>query len=197
MEAETIAREAAPARREQYVTPSLATGARSSEDFRAVFAAEQARLIDLIVRIPGYAANDDLSPTDTMTDDFFTRSMEPVQSSPDLARAIDRLEYLCGLEDGWLGEDSCAASPETHKQAESLLRRLAVERPDRPLPVLGLDSDGTIVMTWAADQFAGSLTVYGDGTYSYFVRRGDKVAKSPEERISQPIKNDLIKLLAA
>ena len=137
--------------------------------------------------------------TDSMTSahEFSKPRVEQVRSNPDLSRAIDRLSFLRSLQDGWLGVDSLAASEETGKEAASLLRKLAIEIPDAPLPVIGLDTDGTIVMTWTRDGLAGSLTIYGDGTYSYFVRRGEKVAKNPEARISKPLDRKLISLLAS
>ena len=71
------------------------------------------------------------------------------------------------------------------------------EAPTAPLPVLGLDTDGTIVMSWSGNGLTGSMTIYGDGTYSYFVRRDGAAARDPEAQIDQPIGETLKRLLEA
>jgi hypothetical protein len=114
----------------------------------------------------------------------------------ELKRSLGRLNYLRSLPDGWLGGDSCGASEDTGKQAEKLLRRIRREVPSAPLPVLGLDTDGTIVMSWSRGDLVGSMTIYGDGTFSYFVRRNAASAKNINAMIDQPLGKDLTDLLA-
>lgn len=116
---------------------------------------------------------------------------------PELKRSLGRLNYLRSLPDGWLGEDSYAASVNVGIQAERLLRRIRNEAPTAPLPVLGLDTDGTIVMSWSRGELVGSMTVYGDGTFSYFVRRNIISVKNIDALIEQPLGKDLIDLLTA
>lgn len=116
---------------------------------------------------------------------------------PELNRSLGRLNYLRSLPDGWLGEDSCGASEDTGIQAERLLRRIRREAPSGPLPVLGLDTDGTIVMSWSSNGLTGSLTIYGDGTYSYFVRQNGKIARDSDAAINEPIAEALRLLLEA
>jgi len=113
-----------------------------------------------------------------------------------LERSLGRLNYLRSLPDGWMGEDSCGASKDVGDQAEQLLRRIRREVPSAPLPVLGLDNDGTIVMSWSRSDLVGSMTIYGDGTYSYFVRRNAASAKNIEAMMDQPLAKDLTELLA-
>jgi hypothetical protein len=115
----------------------------------------------------------------------------------DLKRSLGRLNYLRSLPDGWMGEDSCGASEEAGNQAEQLLRRIRREVPSAPLPVLGLDTDGTIIMSWSRGDLVGSMTIYGDGTFSYFVRRDAASAKNISAMIDQPLGKDLTDLLAA
>ena len=124
--------------------------------------------------------------TDPMTP---TPELQPRETGagPELKRSLGRLNYLRTLADGWLGEDSLAASEVTGKEAEDLLKRLRREAPAAPLPVLGLDTDGTIVMSWSEDGLTGSMTIYGDGTYSYFVRRNGEAARDTEAAINEPI----------
>jgi hypothetical protein len=134
--------------------------------------------------------------TDTMTPSPELHSRES-SADPDLKRSLGRLNYLRTLPDGWLGEDSVGSSEDAGIQAEQLLRRIRKEAPSAPLPVLGLDTDGTIVMNWSAGGLTGSMTIYGDGTYSYFVRRGGHVARASEAAINEPIAEPLRLLLAA
>lgn len=116
---------------------------------------------------------------------------------PELKRSLGRLNYLRSLPDGWLGEDSRGASEDTGNQAEQLLRRIRREAPRAPLPVLGLDTDGTIVMSWSRGDLVGSMTIYGDGTFSYFVRRNAAYVKNIDAIIDQPLGKDLTDLLTA
>jgi hypothetical protein len=134
--------------------------------------------------------------TDPMTP---TPELQPRETVADRAfeRSLGRLNYLRTLADGWLGEDSFGSTEFSGREAEALLRRLRNEAPTAPLPVLGLDTDGTIVMSWSGNGLTGSLTVYGDGTYSYFVRRQGKVARAPEARIDEPIEERFKRLLEA
>lgn len=134
--------------------------------------------------------------TDSMTP---TPELQPRETGADreFARSLGRLNYLRTLADGWLGEDSHGASEATGREAEVLLRRLHEEAPAAPLPVLGLDADGTIVMSWSGDGLTGSMTMHGDGTYSYFVRRHGVVASDAEAQVAHPIGPDLKRLLEA
>lgn len=116
---------------------------------------------------------------------------------PELKRSLGRLNYLRSLPDGWLGEDSCGASEDAGIQAEQLLRRIRREAPSAPLPVLGLDTDGTIVMSWSSDGLNGSMTIYGDGTYSYFVRRNCQIARDADAAVNEPTAEALRLLLEA
>ncbi len=134
--------------------------------------------------------------TDTMTPSPELHSRES-SADPDLKRSLGRLNYLRSLPDGWLGEDSFGASEAAGVDAEQLLRRIRQEVPSGPLPVLGLDTDGTIVMSWSRGDLAGSMTIYGDGTFSYFVRRNAASVKNIEAMIDQPLAKDLKDLLAA
>ena len=136
--------------------------------------------------------------TDSMT---FTKSL-PTHTTVDLVKpslkaAAERLSYLRSLDDGWQGEGSVAASQETGLDAGSLLEKLSSEIPERWMPQIGLDSDGFIVMSWDDEALVGSLSVFGDGTYAYFLRRGAQVVKAGEVRISDPISHNLIELLTA
>lgn len=115
--------------------------------------------------------------------------------SAELKRSLGRLNYLRSLSDGWLGADSLGATNATGREAAELLKRLHHDAPSAPLPVLGLDTDGTIVMSWSQQELVGSMTIYGDGTYSYFVRRGRASAEDVEALIEEPLGENLRLLL--
>jgi hypothetical protein len=132
---------------------------------------------------------------DTMTTSPELHSLRRIVD-PELTRSLGRLNYLRSLPDGWMGEDSCSASEDAGNQAEQLLRRIRREAPSAPLPVLGLDTDGTIVMSWSRSDLVGSMTIYGDGTFSYFVRRNVASTKEINAMIDQPLGKDLTQLLA-
>lgn len=134
--------------------------------------------------------------TDPMTP---TPELQPRETGADTEfnRSLGRLNYLRTLTNGWLGEGSFGASTETGREAEDFLKRLRREAPTAPLPVLGLDTDGTIVMSWSGNGLTGSMTIYGDGSYSYFVRRDGTTARDSEAQINRPIREPLKRLLEA
>ena len=128
---------------------------------------------------------------------FRITALEPMEAKVDavFVRSLNRLNYLRSLGDGWLGVESFGASETAGAEAEALLRRLHNEMPGASLPTLGLDADGTVVMSWSRNGRTGSMTVYGDGTFSYFVRTHGEVARNSEARIDQPIDEALKRLL--
>lgn len=118
--------------------------------------------------------------------------VDSITPNPDLGRALDRLGFLCTLS------ARAKVKSRTKNDAVTLIRRMADEIVARPLPLLGLDADGCIVMTWHDDFVSGNLSVFGDGTYAYFLQRvedQDTRTISDEARISDPLKRNLVDLL--
>lgn len=118
--------------------------------------------------------------------------VDTITPNPDLGRALERLEFLCTLS------SRASVTARTKSDAVTLLRRMADEIVERPLPFLGLDADGCIVMTWHDGIIAGNLSVFGDGTYTYFLQRVDDQDTrivSDDARISEPLKRGLVDLL--
>ena len=66
-----------------------------------------------------------------------------------------------------------------------------------PMLTLFRHGDGVIVMTWHGYGRAGSLTVHGDGTYSYYIKLGKEVAKRGDAKISAPLDDALVRVLSA
>lgn len=108
---------------------------------------------------------------------------------------LDRLNWLSELEDEWQGAGSSAATKDTISDAEGLLSKLYREVPEPPTPSIGLDSDGFIVMSWSSDQLFGSLSIFGDGTYAYYIERSEKKAKQSDAKINAPLPPKLKEIL--
>jgi hypothetical protein len=128
-------------------------------------------------------------------DDFLT----PVRlrSTVLISAVKQKMEELIGLQDGWYGGESLSASGETVADAFSLLEKLDGQVLACPVPMIGLDSDGYIVLTWDTGNLIGSLSIFGDGTYAYYLEANGMQAKEGEALISMPIASKLIDLLLA
>jgi hypothetical protein len=119
------------------------------------------------------------------------------QDHPDMARAEARLQYLADLDLSQSFEDLEEPSKETIREAGVLLRKLAAFGRERNLPDLGLDSDGCLVFSFHPDRtgMLGSLSVFGDGTYSYCIEVNGKSVDSGAAVISSPISDELKAIL--
>ncbi len=108
----------------------------------------------------------------------------------------ERIQYLSRKEDGWKGEESVGPSPQARDEALEFLKKLSVENIAIP-PHVGLDYEGAYAFCWSDEDFVTDLSIYGDGTYSYFAKRGGRIATSDEALISKPIDSGLRNLLVA
>ena len=108
-----------------------------------------------------------------------------------------RMEVLRGLPDGWQGAGSLAATDETIDDAYAFLKRLVTELPDAPKPNIGLDSDGCIVLSWKNNRLIGNLSIFGDGTFSYYIEKDEDVAKAGEAKVASPLPYQLSEILKA
>lgn len=106
----------------------------------------------------------------------------------------DRLLQLSQKEDGWKGEKSVAPSREARKAASEMISKLAHEGVERR-PSIGLDYEGTFSLNWMDDKLSADLTVYEDGTYSFFATSDGRSAMADEERISEPLNGRLLSFL--
>jgi len=120
---------------------------------------------------------------------------EGLGRSSEWASCYMQLENVATLEKGWDGDESLPASDEAVMDAEFLLRQLEEVGGNSVAPMVGLDSDGYIVLTWDEGELTGSLSVYGDNTFGFFVERGGVSVKSGEVQIEAPLPVNLLKVL--
>ena len=111
-----------------------------------------------------------------------------------LSEAVRRVEQLSRKRAGWKGTESHEMIPNVKKHARYFLSRLADEKIVRR-PSVGLDYEGTVSFSWHEDDLHADLTIYEDGSYSYFAKRNDTMASSDDSKISQPLDAKLLHLL--
>jgi|GEM_PF-3187383 len=112
-------------------------------------------------------------------------------------QAHERISYLRSLENGWLGHGSAGASHNAWIEAVSLLERIGAVAPDQPLPTLGLASDGEIIFAWNKNGLIGNLSIFGDGTYSFFAKKNGNVVSVDDAKIIDPLHEKLVDILAS
>ncbi len=108
---------------------------------------------------------------------------------------LNEVQEYASLEAEWRGPGTLAVPEEVGKQAEVLVRQLAEILPNGHIPMVGADDEGCIVMTWSENSLLGNLSVRGKGLYSFYVRRGKKVAKAGRAEVAAPIPEELIDAL--
>lgn len=126
---------------------------------------------------------------------FITASPEELPAVPE--RAVAEMKVVRSLPNGWQGPGSLAASPATTGDAYELLSKMVTDLPEGVVPSIGLDSDGIIVMSWNDGVLAGSLSVHGDGTYSYYIERDGHAPQSGEANIAAPLPRKLVQIMQA
>ncbi len=109
--------------------------------------------------------------------------------------AEDQLAALHDLKDGWCGKGSVAANRVALMSAAALLRYLEQDIPLGPTPNVSLDLDGLPVLTWQQDGVFGSMSVFDDDTYSFYVERGKLNANEGDARLSDALPDHLLGVL--
>ncbi len=112
-----------------------------------------------------------------------------------LLPASEEVYGFLGLADGWKGPDSLAPVDLTATEAVDLLWQLSAEIVGMPQPAISADEDGAICMHWRMAGLLATMTVYGDGTYSFYAEAGELSAKSDSELVGLPLPADLISVL--
>ena len=107
---------------------------------------------------------------------------------------FDRMDALFKKQDGRKGPDSLGASPLALEHANHFLRKLAMDKIDRR-PAVGLDYEGTFSFVWSDGNLSIDLTVYDDGTYSYFATDGVRSATADNAFLSEKISPEFLSLL--
>lgn len=125
------------------------------------------------------------------------KGWEPVSQTPawyfELAERIDR---LAEKPSGWNGADSSAMSSGLREHAHQFLTKLELEGIDRR-PSVGLDYEGTISFTWLDDDLQADLTIFEDGTYSYFAKTKERYTSADAARLSDDFDGHFLSLLLA
>lgn len=125
----------------------------------------------------------------------FIESWEPETATPDWYFEIaDRIGYLATKASGWKGNNSAAMVKDVENHAYHFLSKLELEGVDRA-PSVGLDYEGTISFTWLDNDLQADLTIYEDGTYSYFASSGERTASADEARLSDAFDGHFLSLL--
>lgn len=111
------------------------------------------------------------------------------------AEASLELIHYGNLEGGWFGEGSRGTAPNAFLQASGVMLALAHAVPAGPAPLVGLDDDGFIVLSWTSDALVGSMSIFGDGTYAYFLQGSQGVARSGSASTILDPTEDLVRVL--
>ncbi len=107
----------------------------------------------------------------------------------------NKIEELGNRQDGWKGPGSLAPDADAVRYAQAMLTKIAAAKIARK-PMVGLDFEGTFSFSWFDNSVSADLTVYNDGTYSFFIsiENGDS-ASADENFVDQPFNPRLLKLL--
>lgn len=107
-----------------------------------------------------------------------------------------RIAFLASKPNGWKGPNSLAATKTAKELAVEFLRKLSVEQIDVQ-PKVGLDHEGTFSFFWSEDNLSVELTVYEDGTYSFFGASKNQTYIVDEAPLEEPLHNHLLSVLLA
>lgn len=137
-------------------------------------------------------------PEASSISEFALEPLAPTLSVPEwLILSADRLSSFLELEDGWKGLDSLAPREQTVVEAIDLLWQLTAEVAGLPQPSLSADEDGGICAHWRVPGVLATITVYGDGTYSFYAEAGSAQTRSDSEEVGLPLPVALTSILAA
>lgn len=122
-----------------------------------------------------------MSGVEMMEDDEPAAAPAIVVAGAAWRTAAANLAYARGLFDGWKGPGSLKPSKNAIEDATSILSAMATAFAASPRPVapaLGVDAGGEIVMSWGGREgLFGSMSISGDGTFAYYVERGNTCAE--------------------
>lgn len=120
--------------------------------------------------------------------------LELMQSVAMWAHVYERIGELSSKNDGWKGEGSLALTDEVAQETKQVVKLLSLANVT-DVPSLGLDYEGSLSLFWQTQDLKAELSVYGDGTYSYFARRDAETATADEADINLPMEAKLLSIL--
>jgi hypothetical protein len=151
---------------------------------------------DLVEHFPHERSNVQLfEPTQTSIADFragATPRYATSQSSAWAQSALEKIEAYADIGDGWRGEGSRAPSAETLKESAELLLQIASEMPNLFDPLISVDEDGFACLHWNGPHVLTTISIYGDGTYSFFSEGYGLIASSDSHDIGAILPEELI-----
>lgn len=113
--------------------------------------------------------------------------------------AADDLAYARRLFDGWKGPGSVKPPKSAIDDAASILSAMAtasVASARSVAPALGVDAGGEIVMSWGGREgLFGSMSICGDGTFAFYVERGNTCAEDGDIPVVGPLPKSFIDVL--
>ena len=109
------------------------------------------------------------------------------------------LSFARSLVDGWKGPGSLGPSESAIDDATSILSAMAMALAgvvDRVAPALGVDGTGEVVLSWSGREgIFGSLSINGDGTFSFYVERHQQIAEGGDLPITGSLPGALVDVL--
>jgi hypothetical protein len=114
------------------------------------------------------------------------------QSSAWVEGALEKIESYAGFPDGWRGEGSLAPTQQTLQETAELMLQISAEMPDLPRPLISVDEEGFACLHWNRSSLLATISVYGDGTYSFFSEGHGVVARSDNELVGAILPQRLI-----
>ncbi|MCE2737215.1 MAG: hypothetical protein LW703_02395 [Rhodobacter sp.] len=134
-------------------------------------------------------------PTASSFESFQAVTQKPStisQASAWVEGALEKIASYAEVNDGWRGEGSKAPTGQTLQEAAELLLQISSEMPDLFRPMISIDEDGCACLHWNAPDLLATISVYGDGTYSFFSEGYGVVASSDSHEIGTILPSDLI-----
>jgi hypothetical protein len=109
-------------------------------------------------------------------------------------QAAQRLDLLASRPQGWKHEDSQPPSQAVLRDANILIRRLAVEG-CQIAPMISSDVSGDIIFYWRNGQAVLSLSLDGGGSFSYFLDSEHETVTFDDYPLENPIPKAFFSLL--
>jgi len=128
---------------------------------------------------------------------YHDRALDPVVRLPAWQISYDQLAEIETFSDGWGGYNSKAALSDSVIDSKLLLSRLEAALPTGPSPKIGVDDEGYIVFTWDERHVVGSLSVFEDGTYEFYLKgKTGKLGSASREISEGDFKDGFVNILS-